>query len=64
MFLQYHQDKNHICMLGCNLDCGKLTMEKNGVSGFYHIRLTDWGSVKGQTPPSAEIQEEISLHAM
>jgi uncharacterized metal-binding protein len=49
---------------GCNLDCGKLTMEKNGISDFYHMRLSDLGYVKGQTPASVEVTNEIARHAM
>jgi len=39
---------------GCPLDCGKLTMEKNGLNNFTHFRLTDLGYIKGETPPCQE----------
>ena len=34
---------NMLVIDGCSLDCGKLTMEKNGISDFCHLRLTDLG---------------------
>lgn len=50
---------------GCKLDCGRLTMERNGVSGFHHLRLSDLGYIKGQTPATSEtintIVEKASL---
>lgn len=39
---------------GCPIDCGRKMMEKNGISNFKHIRLTDFGYVKGQTPVTTE----------
>ena len=53
------KDTNMLVIDGCNLDCGKLTMEKNGISDFCHMRLTDLGYVKGQTPASAEVVHDI-----
>ena len=44
------KETNMLVIDGCDLDCGKLTMEKNGISDFHHLRLTDLGYVKGQTP--------------
>jgi len=49
---------------GCNLDCGKLTMEKNGIPDFTHIRLTDLGYVKGATPPSEDTVSRVTRHAL
>lgn len=42
---------------GCPIDCGRKIMEKNGISNFKHIRLTDFGYVKGQTPATSEMIE-------
>ncbi len=44
--------KNSDCLVidGCNLDCGKLTMERNGLASFTHLRLSDLGYVKGSSP--------------
>ena len=58
------RDTNMLVIDGCNLDCGKLIVEKNGVSGFHHLRLTDLGYVKGQTPANAKVISEIAEHAV
>ena len=58
------KDTNMLVIDGCNLDCGKLTMEKNGLSDYCHLRLTDLGYVKGQTPASEEVVNEITKHAI
>jgi uncharacterized metal-binding protein len=58
------KDTNMLVIDGCNLDCGKLTMEKNGLSNFTHLRLTDLGYIKGQTPPSDITIAEITEHAI
>lgn len=58
------KDTNMLVIDGCNLDCGRLTMEKNGISDFCHLRLTDMGYVKGQTPASADVINEIAKHAI
>lgn len=39
---------------GCDSDCARLTMEKNGFTGFVHFRVTDLGWEKGKTPVSEE----------
>ena len=58
------RDSNMLVIDGCPLDCGRLTMEKNGISEFHHLRLTDMGYKKGQTPASNQIVDEIAEHAM
>lgn len=45
---------------GCPIDCGKKIMEKNGITCFKHVRLTDFGYSKGQTPVTAETIETVS----
>ena len=57
------KDTNMLVIDGCELDCGKLTMEKNGISDFNHLRLTDLGYIKGQTPVSNNIISQITEHA-
>ena len=44
---------------GCPQDCGKKTMEKNGVTGFKHLRLTDLGMQKGKSPANDQNMETI-----
>lgn len=39
---------------GCDSDCAKKTMEKNGFAGFTHFRVTDLGWEKGKTAVTAE----------
>ncbi len=58
------KDSNMLVIDGCPLDCGKLTMEKNGITNFCHLRLTDMGYTKGQTPATNQIIDEIAAHAI
>lgn len=39
---------------GCSLDCAKKTLEQAGFQKFEHIRLSDFGMAKGQTPATPE----------
>lgn len=39
---------------GCECDCAKKTMEKNGFTDFLHFRTTDLGWQKGKTPVTEE----------
>jgi uncharacterized metal-binding protein len=39
---------------GCDSDCARKTMERNGFSGFIHVRVTDFGWEKGKTPVTDE----------
>ena len=34
---------------GCTVDCAKKTVERTGLSGFAHLRVTDLGLEKGKT---------------
>ena len=54
---------NMLVIDGCPLDCGKLTMEKNGIADFHHLRLTDLGYIKGQSPANDATVNEIAVHA-
>jgi len=58
------KDSNMLVIDGCPLDCGKLTMEKNGLNDFCHFRLTDLGYIKGQTPATDQVVNEIVSHAV
>lgn len=44
---------------GCPIDCGRKTMEKNGITNFKHIRITDFGYVKGKTSVNAETVDKV-----
>lgn len=58
------RNTNMLVIDGCNLDCGRVTMEKNGISDFSHLRLTDLGYIKGQTPASRNTVNQITEHAI
>ena len=58
------KDSNMLVIDGCPLDCGKLTMETNGITNFCHLRLTDLGYTKGQTPANPKVVGEIVNHSI
>lgn len=39
---------------GCSLDCAKKCLEQAGIADFAHVRITDLGVEKGQTPATDE----------
>jgi len=39
---------------GCDLDCARKTLEEAGFAGFTHVRLTDLGHKKGESPATEE----------
>ena len=39
---------------GCPIDCAKRTLEKAGINNFVHLRVTDQGMKKGQSPVTDE----------
>jgi uncharacterized metal-binding protein len=45
---------------GCDSDCAKKTMQKNGFTDFIHFRVTDVGWEKGKTPVTEERVTEIA----
>ena len=45
---------NILVIDGCAVDCAKKIMEKAGLNNFRHIRLTDYGFKKGQSPANEE----------
>ena len=58
------KDTNMLVIDGCELDCGKLTMEKNGMPGFCHLRLTDLGYEKGKTSVTSKVINHITERAV
>jgi uncharacterized metal-binding protein len=42
--------KELIIIDGCSVDCGKRMMEKNNISNYKYLRLTDIGLKKGSSP--------------
>jgi len=54
------QTTNRILVVdGCESDCAKKTMQKNGFTDFIHFRATDYGWEKGKTPVTDERVAEI-----
>lgn len=45
---------NILVIDGCAVDCAKKIMENANLKDFRHIRLTDYGFKKGQTPANEE----------
>ena len=45
---------------GCDSDCAKKTMQKNGFNDFVHFRVTDLGWEKGKTPVTADRVSEAA----
>ncbi|MFC2160778.1 putative zinc-binding protein [Acidobacteriota bacterium] len=39
---------------GCPVDCTKLSLEEAGITNFEHIKVTDLGIEKGQSPATNE----------
>lgn len=58
------RDTNMLVIDGCALDCGKKTFEKNGLTNFPHLRLTDLGYEKGKTPATTEVINEMYKQAL
>ena len=46
---------------GCDSDCARKTMQKNGFTDFIHFRVTDAGWEKGKTLVTDERVAEIAL---
>jgi uncharacterized metal-binding protein len=44
---------------GCPLDCARKTLEEAGFQEFEHLRLSDLGMEKGQSPATDERVEEV-----
>lgn len=39
---------------GCPIDCAKNSLEANGITNYKHVRLTDFGLRKGESPVNDE----------
>lgn len=49
-----------IAIDGCPLDCARKTLELAGFTHIRHLRVTDLGYKKGQTPPSDETIRRVA----
>ena len=45
---------------GCPIDCAKKTLEKAGINNFVHLRVTDHGMKKGESPVTDEGIDSIA----
>lgn len=45
---------------GCDSDCARKTMQRNGFHDFVHFRTTDLGWEKGKTPITADRVSEVA----
>lgn len=45
---------------GCPLDCGRRTLEAASITAFTHVRVTDLGFTKGDSPPTQETVERVA----
>ena len=48
---------------GCPLDCARKTLEEAGFREFEHLRLSDLGMEKGQSPATDERVEKVVSRA-
>jgi len=48
---------------GCPLDCARKTLEEAGFHEFEHLRLSDLGMEKGQSPATDERVEKVVSRA-
>jgi uncharacterized metal-binding protein len=46
--------------MSCPIDCARKTLEKAGIGGFAHLRVTDHGLTKGQSPVTDENIKSIA----
>lgn len=57
--LESLKSSNVLVIDGCSVDCSKKIMEKEGVTNFNHIRLSDWGCKKGQSSATPELIKKL-----
>jgi uncharacterized metal-binding protein len=48
-----------LAMDGCNLDCVKKSLESAGFTKFEHLRITDLGMEKGNSPATNENIDKV-----
>ncbi|MCT4614355.1 MAG: putative zinc-binding protein [Marinifilaceae bacterium] len=46
--------KDILIIDGCKLSCGQKIMEKNGITNYKHIAITELGLIKGDSNPNDE----------
>jgi uncharacterized metal-binding protein len=52
--------KTDVLMLdGCPVDCGKKILDNAGFKDYKYLRMTDLGLIKGQTPATEEVINNV-----
>ena len=57
--IEAFKSANLLMLEGCTVDCGKKILDKAGISNYTHLRMTDLGYVKGQTPVSEDVIKAV-----
>jgi len=57
------KSKNILVIDGCPTDCGKRIMEKNNITNYQYMRVTDLGLIKGQTPINEDTINQVYSNA-
>lgn len=52
--IETYKQANVLAIDGCSGDCSKKILEKAGITGINHLRLTDLNYIKGETPATEE----------
>ena len=50
---------NLLLLDGCAVDCGKKILDKNGITNYHYLRITDLGFEKGKTPITQEVLQTV-----
>lgn len=52
--------KTNILLIdGCPTECGKRILDREGFTNYQHLRITDLGYVKGQTPVAEDVVKAV-----
>nr|NQU92105.1 zinc-binding protein [Bacteroidota bacterium] len=57
--IESFKSKNLLVIDGCPIDCGKRMMNNSGIENYNHLRLTDLGCKKGETPLTEDVINNI-----
>ena len=55
---------NILVIDGCPTGCGKKILDREGFTNYHHLRITDLGFIKGETPVTEEVINAIYEKAM
>lgn len=57
--IEAFKPKNILMLDGCPTSCGKRILDKYGFTDYKHLRITDLGYKKGQTPVTNEVVNAV-----